>query len=68
MNNTAANLWILGIKTEHSGTIISTSKGARTELYGNLIYQTDSAAEFIDESAFEVVDSSATYGWGLFCL
>ena len=53
--NRAANLWILGIKTEGVGTIIRTERGARTELLGGLIY---AVSDNIDptEPIFEVND------------
>ncbi|NJL70300.1 MAG: hypothetical protein HC888_01220 [Candidatus Competibacteraceae bacterium] len=36
--NDGANLWILGLKTERTGTIIDTRGGGRTEVFGGLIY------------------------------
>ncbi|MGL5857980.1 MAG: glycoside hydrolase family 55 protein [Angustibacter sp.] len=38
ITNTAADLWILGLKTEQAGTVIETSGTGRTELLGGLIY------------------------------
>ena len=37
VNNTSADLWILGMKTEGKGVNIRTANGARTELLGTVI-------------------------------
>jgi hypothetical protein len=36
--NDSAQLWILGLKTERTGTVIETINGGKTELLGTLIY------------------------------
>lgn len=36
--NTGGQLWILGLKTEHPGNILTTESGGATELLGGLIY------------------------------
>ncbi len=36
--NDGGTLWILGLKTEGNGTIVSTINGAKTEIIGGLIY------------------------------
>jgi Pectate lyase superfamily protein len=37
--NQGSDLWILGLKTEKDRTIISTTKGGRTEVIGGLLYK-----------------------------
>jgi hypothetical protein len=38
VENNAATLWILGIKTENGGTIIQTDNGGKSELLGGFLY------------------------------
>jgi hypothetical protein len=38
ITNDGGVLWILGLKTEHDGTVIDSEKGAMTELLGALLY------------------------------
>ncbi|MEL7002598.1 MAG: glycosyl hydrolase family 28-related protein, partial [Bacteroidota bacterium] len=53
--NDNSNLWILGLKTEKSGTKIKTINGGRTEVLGAHIY---SISESTDEFMFIVEDGS----------
>ena len=38
ITNAGAALWVLGIKTEGTGTVIETKGGGQTELWGGLLY------------------------------
>jgi hypothetical protein len=38
VSNNGGKLWILGIKTEGKGTVITTRRGGQTELLGTLVY------------------------------
>lgn len=44
IRNNAADLWILGIKTEGYGSIIETGRGGSTELLGGNLYSTTAPA------------------------
>lgn len=65
--NNGGQLWVLGLKTEHQGTIIETTNGGRTEVLGGLLYplEFDSASvpAFISEDSF-VSLSYATVAYG----
>ena len=56
ITNRGGELWILGLKTELAGTIIHTSDGGSTELYGALLFANGDAkidpAFVIDEATF----------------
>ncbi len=43
LKNDGGQLWILGIKTEGPGTVITTRNGGRTELLGGLLYSSGGA-------------------------
>lgn len=55
ITNPGGNLWILGLKTEREGTVISTTNGGSTELLGTLIYPATEVPR--DQAAFINVDS-----------
>jgi Pectate lyase superfamily protein len=61
IDNQGSNLWILGLKTEKDRTIISTTKGGKTEVMGGLLYK--NRERFGPAPAFIVEDSdvSLTY-------
>lgn len=72
IRNNGARLWILGLKTENSGsslgspTVIETSNGGYTELLGGLVYPTkdvlDTAPAFINTNS----NVSLIYGLSAF--
>jgi Pectate lyase superfamily protein/Viral BACON domain len=57
--NRGGSLWILGLKTEGTGTNIETEQGGFTEVLGGLIYPVWKAAE--DSASFVVNDSRASF-------
>jgi hypothetical protein len=67
--NNGGNVWILGLKTENTGTVIKTSSGGKTELLGTLIYPARSFSEaqlqdpaFInEESSHSLIYSLSSY-------
>lgn len=69
IENKGGKLWILGLKTEGKGTVISTSAGGKTELLGTLIYpvqdftKEEKQAAFINnESSQSLIYSVSAYG------
>lgn len=60
LKNEGGQLWILGIKTEGPGTVITTSNGGRTELLGGLIYSSG-GARTQDQPALVIEDSQASF-------
>ncbi len=59
ITNKGGNLWILGLKTEGKGPVISTSVGGKTELLGGLIYPVqDFTVEEKKQAAFINNESS----------
>lgn len=61
VRNDGSKLWILGIKTESSGTLIETVNGGATELIGGISYTSGGSGNV---PMFTVTDSrfSATIG------
>ena len=59
ITNQGGSLWILGLKTEGSGTIIETSAEGKTELLGALIYP--SRAVPSSQASFISTDSQTSY-------
>lgn len=57
--NRGGTLWILGLKTEGTGTNIETEQGGSTEVLGGLIYPVWKTAP--DSASFIVRDSSASF-------
>ncbi len=57
--NNGGKLWILGLKTEGSGTNIETDNGGTTELLGGLIYPAQSVP--ISQSAFVINNSQVSF-------
>lgn len=70
IENKGGTLWILGLKTEGKGTVISTSAGGKTELLGTLIYpvqefteeEKKQAAFINNESSQSLIYSLSVYG------
>jgi hypothetical protein len=58
VTNNGADLWILGLKTEGSGMVISTGTGGKTELLGGLLYPARSVP--IENQAFRNDNSSVS--------
>lgn len=58
--NDGGVLWVLGIKTEGAGTIISTLNGAQTEVLGALIYSNHTGMP--DKKMFIVENASLSFG------
>jgi len=61
--NDGAKLWVLGIKTEGSDTIISSWNGARTEVLGGLLYPATTVSSTIP--AFVDQNSESSYSYAL---
>ena len=59
LKNDGGQLWILGIKTEGPGTVITTRYGGQTELLGGLLYSSG-GARTQDLPAFIIEDSQAS--------
>jgi hypothetical protein len=59
ITNKGGKLWILGLKTEGTGTNIETEQGGSTEVLGGLIYPVWKAAA--DSVSFVVNDSRASF-------
>jgi hypothetical protein len=57
--NKGGKLWVLGLKTEGTGTNIETEKGGSTEVLGGLIYPVWKAPA--DTASFVVKDSRASF-------
>lgn len=57
--NSGGNLWILGLKTEGTGTNVETEGGGATELLGGLMYPVGQVAP--DTPDFVVQDSRASF-------
>ncbi len=59
VNNKGGTLWMLGLKTEGSDTVVTTTAGGKTEMLGTLIYPAKefSASELLTP-AFVNIDSS----------
>ena len=60
LKNEGGQLWILGIKTEGPGTVVTTLAGGRTELIGGLAYSSG-GARTQDLPAFIIEDSQASF-------
>ena len=59
--NEGGNLWILGIKTEKDRTIVDTTGGGRTEVFGGFLYKN---RERVGQApAFTSTDSSVCYNY-----
>jgi hypothetical protein len=59
VSNNGGKLWILGIKTEGKGTVITTRRGGQTELLGTLVYPVRQfTPEDRDQPAFINEDSN----------
>jgi hypothetical protein len=67
--NSGATLWILGIKTERTGTVVDSRNGASTEILGGFIYPAEpvpagtpgfSSTDSKQSLSFEVAASSAS--------
>ncbi|NMG05399.1 DUF4347 domain-containing protein [Brasilonema sp. UFV-L1] len=58
--NNGGNLWILGLKTEGTGTIIDSKNGAKTELLGGLIYPARSFSSQEKQTPAFISDNSST--------
>ena len=56
ITNTGSNLWILGLKTEDSGTLIESTAGASTEVLGAFLYSVGHTVE-INNNVFDVQNS-----------
>ena len=59
ITNTGGRLWILGLKTEGTGTNIETGQGGSTEVLGGLIYPVWKTPA--DSASFVVNDSRASF-------
>lgn len=59
ITNKGGKLWILGLKTEGTGTNIETEQGGYTEVLGGLIYPVWKTAA--DSASFVVTDSRASF-------
>ena len=59
ITNFGGTLWILGLKTEGTGTNIETNQGGSTEVLGGLIYPVWKTAP--DAANFTVTDSRASF-------
>jgi len=59
ISNLGGSLWILGLKTEKAGTVISTASGGQTELLGGLIYP--AVAVPSTQAAFVSTDAQTSY-------
>jgi hypothetical protein len=59
ISNKGGTLWILGLKTEGSGTVIDTSQGGKTELLGGLIYPATRVP--VNDIAFRSSDAQVSY-------
>jgi putative hemolysin len=57
--NLGGSLWILGLKTENSGTVINTATGGKTELLGALIYPAHPVPA--TDIAFQDTDAQVSY-------
>lgn len=70
ITNNGSKLWILGLKTEGTGTVISTLGGGFTELLGTLIYPSRAFnATELTQPAFVSRDSSQSliYSFSVYC-
>ncbi len=61
LKNAGGTLWILGIKTEGPGPIVISTKGAKTEVIGGLMYSSGGTAGMQDQPAFVVEDSLLSF-------
>ena len=59
ISNLGGSLWILGLKTEQAGTVISTASGGETELIGGMIYP--AVAVPSTQAAFVSTDAQTSY-------
>jgi Pectate lyase superfamily protein len=59
ISNLGGLLWILGLKTEQAGTVISTASGGQTELLGGLIYPAIAVPS--TQAAFVSTDAQTSY-------
>lgn len=65
LDNNGATAWILGLKTEGSATVISTTGGGQSELLGTLLYPAHSLSATEQQNpAFIVVDSHVSLLYG----
>lgn len=68
--NNGGTLWILGLKTERTGTIIETVAGGKTELLGTLMYPaTEFSSAEKQQAAFVSRDASIAliYSTSVYC-
>jgi hypothetical protein len=66
ITNNGGNLWILGLKTEGTGTNIETTKGGSTEVIGGLIYPvwktaTETASFVVNDSRASLIYAVSSY-------
>lgn len=66
ITNNGGSLWILGLKTEKTGTVIKTAKSGKTEVLGGLLYPvqpipSDQPAFINDESSLSVSIAGSSY-------
>ncbi len=56
------DLWVLGLKTEEPGTVISASPGSRVEILGGLLLPsfTEGGSNILSSPAFSLTDSAAS--------
>ena len=59
ISNLGGSLWIFGLKTEASGTVINTASGGKTELLGSLLYPAVSVPT--SQPAFISTDAQVSY-------
>lgn len=58
--NNGADLWVLGVKTEGKGTVVSTRNRGRTEVLGTLLYPCESFTS-LDGPAFILDNASGSF-------
>ena len=56
VTNTGSTLWILGLKTEDTGTLVESTAGAATEVLGGFLYSVGHTNE-INNNVFDVQNS-----------
>ena len=62
LSNQGGTIWILGLKAEHSGTVIETSANGETELLGGLIYPAHTVPS--TDVAFRSTNANVSYIYG----
>ena len=61
ITNDGGTLWLMGLKTEHPGTLIDTRNGGKTELLGGLCF---SSGTWKLDPMFRIDNASATFSMG----